>query len=72
VTTQALLDVPCIDGLTDDDLAALDRVLTALAVITDAMIRARARRRSGDVEAALSWERFVDARHRQLPEWARW
>ena len=72
MTTQALFDVPCIDALPDDDLAALDKVLTALAVITDAVIRARALRRKGDIEAALSWERLMDSRYRQLPDWARW
>ncbi len=65
-------EVPNLDGLNDDELREVDRTYTALAIITDAMIRARALRLKGDIDAALSFERFADARIKKLPQWARW
>lgn len=67
-----MIDVPNLDAMTDEELKEFDRVILHLAVITDAMIRGRALRLAGDIEAALSWERFADRRVKGLPEWARW
>jgi len=57
-----------IDASAIDDLAALDRVLTALSGHHRPVIRARALRRKGDIDAALSWTRLRGYPHRQLPE----
>lgn len=67
-----MFDVPDLDAMSNEELRDLDRVLVRLAIISDAMIRARALYRDGDHEAGRSFETCIEHWIKLLPAWARW
>ena len=65
-------DVPNMDAMDTDDLAALEWTLDQLSKYADHKRRARALRVKGDIQAALSWEQACQNVYISLPVWARW
>lgn len=67
-----------LDGFAHDadgdsvELVALENVYGRLAAYIAAKRQAQKYRVSGDLEAALSFERCCEAHYARLPDWAKW
>lgn len=65
---------PNLDGLSIDpaDLEAAEKVFALLSAYAGHTASAMRFRLSGDVEAALAFERCAESVYRKLPKWAKW
>jgi hypothetical protein len=66
------LNVPSLDGQSEDDLRVLGAAFSRLADYCDLKRTAMRHRKAGRIERALTFEASADRVYQQLPQWARW
>jgi hypothetical protein len=70
--TEYDLNVPSLDGQSEDDLASLRSAFSRLADYCDLKRTAMRHRKAGRIDRALTFEASADRVYQQLPPWARW
>lgn len=67
-----MINVPNIDAMDRDELAQLQRGLSALERYVRVRHAAVKARQEGDIKHALHCEQVCEGFYKHLPEWARW